>query len=186
MASELRVDKIVPVDGVPTGGGGGIIQVQSTTLSTPFTSTSTSYADITGLSVSITPKFSTSKILCFGHISGNGTNNTRALYRLLRTVSGGSDVIIATPGNATGYQYTGNGKRIEYPHFVLDTPNTTNSKEFIDSEHRQHSHHAQREIDTTVVSRVPVVCVCVSCECWRSFCGVCVCVCVLAVGASYQ
>ena len=27
MSSELRVDKIVPVDGVPTGGGGGIIQV---------------------------------------------------------------------------------------------------------------------------------------------------------------
>ena len=27
MASELRVDKIVPTDGVPTGGGGGIIQV---------------------------------------------------------------------------------------------------------------------------------------------------------------
>ena len=26
MASELRVDKIVPTDGVPTGGGGGIIQ----------------------------------------------------------------------------------------------------------------------------------------------------------------
>ena len=27
MASELRVDKIVPVDGVPSGGGGGVIQV---------------------------------------------------------------------------------------------------------------------------------------------------------------
>ena len=30
MASELRVDKIVPVDGVPTGGGGGIVQVKQT------------------------------------------------------------------------------------------------------------------------------------------------------------
>ena len=27
MASELRVDKIVPTSGVPTGGGGGIVQV---------------------------------------------------------------------------------------------------------------------------------------------------------------
>ena len=29
MASQLRVDKIVPVDGVPSGGGGGIVQVKS-------------------------------------------------------------------------------------------------------------------------------------------------------------
>ena len=27
MTSQLRVDKIVPVDGVPSGGGGGIIQI---------------------------------------------------------------------------------------------------------------------------------------------------------------
>ena len=27
MASKLRVDSILPVDGAPTGGGGGIIQV---------------------------------------------------------------------------------------------------------------------------------------------------------------
>ena len=36
MASELRVDKIVPVDGVPTGGGGGIIQIKSTTKTDHF------------------------------------------------------------------------------------------------------------------------------------------------------
>ena len=29
MTSQLRVDKIVPVDGAPTGGGGGIIQVKT-------------------------------------------------------------------------------------------------------------------------------------------------------------
>ena len=27
MSSQLRVDKILPVDGAPTGGGGGIIQM---------------------------------------------------------------------------------------------------------------------------------------------------------------
>ena len=31
MASKLRVDSILPVDGAPTGGGGGIIQIASTT-----------------------------------------------------------------------------------------------------------------------------------------------------------
>ena len=63
MASQLRVDKIVPVDGVPTGGGGGIVQVKCTTKQDMFDTSSTSFVDVTGLSVSITPKFSTSKIL---------------------------------------------------------------------------------------------------------------------------
>ena len=30
MSSELRVDKIIPTSGVPTGGAGGIIQIQQT------------------------------------------------------------------------------------------------------------------------------------------------------------
>ena len=29
MASKLRVDSILPVDGAPTNGGGGIIQIVS-------------------------------------------------------------------------------------------------------------------------------------------------------------
>ena len=32
--SQLKVNSIIPVAGVPTGGGGGIIQVQNTTLKT--------------------------------------------------------------------------------------------------------------------------------------------------------
>ena len=32
MSSQLRVDKILPVDGAPTGGGGGIVQVKQFTL----------------------------------------------------------------------------------------------------------------------------------------------------------
>ena len=62
MASELRVDKIVPVDGVPTGGGGGIVQMKQTVVSVhTFNTTSTSKVDMTGMTVSITPKFNTSK-----------------------------------------------------------------------------------------------------------------------------
>ena len=68
MASQLRVDKIVPVDGAPSGGGGGIVQVKCTTKQDMFSTSSTSFVDITGLNVSITPKFSTSKMLVTVHV----------------------------------------------------------------------------------------------------------------------
>ena len=68
MSSQLRVDKILPVDGAPTNGGGGIVQVKCTTKQDKFDTTSTSFTDITGLSVSITPKFSTSKMLVTVHV----------------------------------------------------------------------------------------------------------------------
>ena len=69
MSSELRVDKILPVDGAPTNGGGGIIQVVSAYVGCRFTTSSETFTDITGLSVTITPRFSSSKILvqcCMG------------------------------------------------------------------------------------------------------------------------
>ena len=56
MASQLRVDKIVPIDGAPSGGGGGIIQVKTATFTGKFNTASSTMVDI-GLSVSITPKF---------------------------------------------------------------------------------------------------------------------------------
>ena len=68
MASQLRVDKILPVDGAPTNGGGGIVQVKCTTKQDMFDTSSTSFVDVTGLSVSITPKFSTSKMLVTVHV----------------------------------------------------------------------------------------------------------------------
>ena len=85
MASELRVDKIVPVDGVPSGGGGGVVQVKSVTKTDTFTkpTNTTAFVDITGLSVSITPKFNTSKILVMYDLCW-GINDGHASMRLMR------------------------------------------------------------------------------------------------------
>jgi len=81
MASQLRVDKIVPVDGAPSGGGGGIVQVKCTTKQDMFDTSSTSFVDVTGLSVSITPKFSTSKMLVTVHVFASCED--AAMLRLL-------------------------------------------------------------------------------------------------------
>jgi len=77
MASELRVDRIIPVDGVPSGGGGGIIQVVQTTKTDTAATSSTTFADI--LTVSITPKTNTSKFLLFGDLKIGYSNYTAAI-----------------------------------------------------------------------------------------------------------
>ena len=68
MASELRVDKIIPTGGVPTGGGGGVIQVVQKLFTTTVTSNVYAYTDVAGFTVDITPNLLQVKY-CFGHIS---------------------------------------------------------------------------------------------------------------------
>ena len=64
MASELRVDKIIPTTGAPTNGGGGIVQVVSVTKTDAESLTSNNTEQlIPGMQATITPKFNTSKIL---------------------------------------------------------------------------------------------------------------------------
>ena len=60
--SELRTNRIVPRDGLPSGSAGGIIQVQSTTTNTAVSNTDTA-SNLDLMSVNITPNFSSSKIL---------------------------------------------------------------------------------------------------------------------------
>ena len=65
MSSELRVDKIVPTTGVPTGGGGGVTQVifaENNTIQS-FSFNNSVFDPQPVCSATITPKFNTSKIL---------------------------------------------------------------------------------------------------------------------------
>ena len=139
MSSELRVDRILPVDGAPTGGGGSIIQVVQGTFGGQFSTTSTSLVD-QGLTATITPKFSTSKIIataCFTlRASRDSTYSIGGGFALMRTVSGGSTVSLsagATGTNDDNITYMtdptqGNlnfGVPISYK--ALDSPNTTSA-----------------------------------------------------------
>ena len=134
MASLLRVDKIIPVDGAPTDGGGGIIQVVSTTKTDTFSTTSTSFTDITGFSVNITPKFSSSKMLitglvCYGGSDGEAYGYT---FNLSRVISGSeTDICIHdAASNRTratfGTQGFNNGDATKMDSInFLDSPSTT-------------------------------------------------------------
>ena len=131
MSSQLRVDKILPVDGAPTGGGGGIIQVVQATLDTKTSTTSTSYTD-TGLSVSITPKFSTSKILIRYNI--NVSINSDSNIAFFQIVRGSTAVGNGNQGSSRTKCHTAlRGQHSDTnPHGVtsgefLDSPSTTSA-----------------------------------------------------------
>ena len=131
MASKLRVDSILPVDGAPTDGGGGIIQIVHATAtsetSQSFNAGST-FAD-TGLSASITPKFSTSKILVTGYLSyyidlgGNGSAEWN-----FAICDSSNNILDGTTGVARGYRYNEmyvlGGK---HPINFLHSPSTTSA-----------------------------------------------------------
>ena len=82
--SELRTNRIVPRDGLPSGSAGGIIQVKSVTKTDAYQKPSgTSFVDVPGLSVSITPTRSDSKILVMYDLSWS-TSSGHISCRLMR------------------------------------------------------------------------------------------------------
>ena len=132
MSSELRVDKIIPTAGVPTGGGGGIIQVvQSTRTDTDSTSSST-FADV--LTVSITPKSNTSKFLLFGDLKIGYSSYTAAV--MWKFVRDSTDLFIGdadgsrtrcTWGLEDGHNNSATFQLDATNGTFLDSPNTTSA-----------------------------------------------------------
>ena len=113
---------------VDTARAGGIIQVQTMLYtSSSFSTTSTSFVDVTGFSFSITPTSSSNKILCFVdallRTTGGFHENARSEINLVR----GSTVI----NNKFVGQYIGNqdGNNMYIPTQIifLDSPATTSS-----------------------------------------------------------
>ena len=101
MGSTLTVDNIV---GATTAANvklpaGSILQTVSTTKTDTFTSSSSSLVDITGMAVTITPKYSTSKILIRVNLNWGGVDNIYAAIRLLR-----GSTVISHNSSATGSQ----------------------------------------------------------------------------------
>lgn len=143
MTSTLKVDSIV---GSTTAGtvampSGHIIQTQYSvdlqTATDVTTASSSAFVDLSGMTVSITPKFSTSKILVMynyhvwlekGSGSYVGTDT-----KLVRTIGGsGTDLIGETPVYGTGYreEHSGGGQLTLFVYQskqYVDSPSTTSA-----------------------------------------------------------
>ena len=126
MTSELRVDRIVPVDGVPSGGGGGVVQVAvGRRYSEIGDTTSTSFM-ASGLIASMTPRFSTSKF----HIHmGGGRLKARAgsgiEVKMYVSINGGSYAAAYSGNRGDSFYYSSTGEMQIPVSFVdLYTPSS--------------------------------------------------------------
>lgn len=130
--STLQVNKIIPVGGVPSGGGGGIIQTITAANTAKAAEDCSTNAFRNGFSFNctITPKSSTSKIMLFYSISLCTESVVREVC--VRPTRGGTAFLI---GDAGGSRTRGsfaklfsNNTQMETISFsCLDSPNTTNA-----------------------------------------------------------
>jgi hypothetical protein len=126
----LTVAGGVPSWATPAGGGGKVLQVVSTAKTDTFVQSGGGFADITGLSVSITPTLNTSKILVLVSLSASAAvaGNSSAA-RLLRD---STDIFIGdTASNRTRTTIAILQGETQYPYSnhisFLDSPATTSA-----------------------------------------------------------
>jgi hypothetical protein len=85
MTSILRVNSIKTTGGKSIlNSTGSVLQVAQTTKTDTFTTTSTSFTDVTGMSVNITPSSTSSKILVLVQVNNNATQTYVKFFDLVR------------------------------------------------------------------------------------------------------
>jgi hypothetical protein len=107
-----------------------VLQVVSTTKTDTFTTTSTSFVDITGLSVSITPSSATNKVLVFVNLSvGDDPTVTTSLSQLVRNTTAiniGDTAGSRTPASQSTKAVSTDSQATQAYNF-LDSPATTSA-----------------------------------------------------------
>ena len=133
MASTLTVDNI---EGATTSDKihipGHVVQVVSAIKTDKQTVTSTSFVDITDLSVSITPTSSTSKVLIILDGHGGHDNVNYMLWNIVRGSTAiaqpaGSNPYPASANSYTGDSVSSNQAIQKYSMTFLDSQTTTNA-----------------------------------------------------------
>lgn len=80
---------------------GGILQVVSTTKTDTFSTSSTSFTDVTGLSASITPRSTSSKILVLAQVATGHSTTGNNLYITIADASNNNLCNADSPGSRT-------------------------------------------------------------------------------------
>jgi len=115
----------------PASTTGSVLQVVSTNKTDTFTTTSTSYVDITGMSASITPQFTTSKILVMVDMKGanSATDGTTRviLFRDSTQIALGDAAGSRSRVFSYSFQSNYTGQIFAIGGNFLDSPNTTSA-----------------------------------------------------------
>jgi len=110
-------------------GGGKIGQVVQTVKTDHASTTSTSYADISGMSVNITPSATSSKILVLANVNTGQTLNYSSAVQLMRDTTAlfiGDASSSRTRGSAGGISPKARGSQQRNIHY-LDSPSSTSA-----------------------------------------------------------
>jgi hypothetical protein len=150
--TEIKTNKISPTSGttltlgdsgdtitIPSGatltnsgtatGFGKVLQVVQTVKDTSYSSSSTSFVDVTGLSASITPSSASNKILITCSFVTSQTGNHFTIFNLLRGATNIGQPATSQSFTGTRSSYlpdTGNGIMNVHIQF-LDSPSTTSA-----------------------------------------------------------
>ena len=131
--SELRTNRIVPRDGLPSGSSGGIIQIKQTVVTAAtFTHNSETPTLITGMVATITPTRSDSKVLVSINVN---TSVTAANYTTMFLLYRDGSVISGARGDAAQSQtrcfksvrHSNSNVTQETSGMYLDSPGTTSA-----------------------------------------------------------
>lgn len=129
-ADAVVTDGVIAASALPAGS---VLQVVSTTKTDTFSTTSSSFVTVTGLTASITPSSSSSKILVIAQVViGGNDNGTQGIAKITR---GGTDIYIGDAGASsqaraiTGGYINTDLKAVTISHSMvyLDSPSTTSS-----------------------------------------------------------
>jgi hypothetical protein len=128
--SQIKVNSIIPVGGLPSGANGGIIQSVQTVKTDVFSSTSGhTFTDVTGLTVTITPSSNSSKVLIVPSIQLSAVAGSRHGYRLLRGstaigIADAADNRVQFTQQTAGYS---NAVISTHAFLFIDSPATTSA-----------------------------------------------------------